>query len=60
MLLMNPSFTTTNGVGACPRYFRSSASYEIPFRLDEPVEEFADTESSPLKFPPLFREAMVN
>ncbi len=41
---MNTSYTTTNGVGVCPRYFRSFAPYEIPFRPDEPVEDFADTE----------------
>ena len=30
--------------GQGPRYFRSFASYEIPFRPDEPVEAFSQTE----------------
>jgi hypothetical protein len=34
----------TNGLGTGPGYFRSFASYEIPFRPDEPVEDFAGTE----------------
>jgi hypothetical protein len=43
---MSTNFTnnTSNGLGNGPRYFRSFASYEIPFQPDEPVEKFAQTE----------------
>jgi hypothetical protein len=39
-----PITKTTNGLENGPRYFRSFVTYEIPFRPDEPVERFAETE----------------
>jgi len=42
--MSTPITKTTNGLENGPRYFRSFVSYEMPFRPDEPVEGFAETE----------------